>query len=163
MNIDYNMAFSISALLSSLDPYQPKAIADGWYGSRPRADMDRGMVPWSIWKMPCYNMFIERLLHEILYINPGISPMLPYQARQRSWGTDMGRGVIARTIWKISCYNLFITYFTLTFSSIDFYIAEKISELTNCEYKSLRKLHLFNFQIFWFQKDITQCRSVQWR
>ena len=30
---DYNMAFSISALISSVDPYQPSAIALGWYGS----------------------------------------------------------------------------------------------------------------------------------
>jgi hypothetical protein len=55
------------------------------------------------------------------HIGPGISPRLPYQARQRSWSADMGRGLIPGTIWKISCHNLFITYFTLTFSSIDFY------------------------------------------
>jgi len=46
----------------------------------------------------------------------------------------------------------------LLFSSIDFYIAEKIFELTNCENKSLCELSLFNLQIFllriWFQKDI---------
>ena len=53
----------------------------------------------------------------------------------------MGRGFIPGTIGKISCHNLFITYFTLTFfSSIDFYIAEKIFELTNCEIKSLKEL-----------------------
>jgi hypothetical protein len=39
---------------------------------------------------------------DIFHIGPGISPRLPYQARQRRW--------------KISCHNLFITYFTLTFS-----------------------------------------------
>ena len=53
------------------------------------------------------------------------------------------------------------------FPSNDFYIAKKIFELTNWENKSLRELHLFNLQIFlllvWFQKDIKQCRSVQWR
>jgi hypothetical protein len=50
--------------------------------------------------------------------------------------------------------NLFIIYFTLTFfSSIDFYIAEKIFELTKCENKSLRELPC--------KKDFKQCRSVQ--
>jgi hypothetical protein len=87
------------------------------------------------------------------------------KARQRSWMVDMGRVLIPEIIWKISCHNPFITYFTLIFSSIDFYIAEKIFELTNCENKSLRELPLFNLQIFlfqvWFQKDIKQCRSVQ--
>ena len=60
--------------------------------------------------------YIERLLHDIFHIGPGISPRLPYQARQRSWRADMGRGLIPGTIWKISCHHLFITYFTLTFS-----------------------------------------------
>ena len=46
----------------------------------------------------------------------------------------------------------------LLFLSIDFYIAEKIFELINCENKSLRELLLFRA---WFQKDIKQCRSVQ--
>jgi hypothetical protein len=66
---------------------------------------------------------------------------------------------------EISCHNLLITYFTLTFSSIDLYIAKKIYEQTNCENKSLRELPLFNLQIFlfriWFQKYTKQCRSVQ--
>ena len=51
------------------------------------------------------------------------------------------------------------------FSRIDFYIAEKIVELTDCENKSLKELLLFNLKIFlfrvWFQKDIKQRRSVQ--
>ena len=58
----------------------------------------------------------KRLLHDIFHIGPGISPRLPYQARQRSWRADMGRRLIPGTIWKISCHILFITYFTLTFS-----------------------------------------------
>ena len=58
----------------------------------------------------------KRLLHDIFHIGPGISPRVPYQARQRSWSADMGRGLIPGTIWKISCHNLFMTYFTLTFS-----------------------------------------------
>ena len=53
------------------------------------------------------------------------------------------------------------------FPSIDFYIRYKIFELTNCENNSLRELPLFNLQLFlirvWFQKDIKQCRSAQWR
>jgi hypothetical protein len=36
------------------------------------------------------------------------------------------------------------------FSSLYFYIAEKIFELTNCKNKSLRVLPLFNLQIFLF-------------
>jgi hypothetical protein len=75
---------------------------------------------------------------------------------------DSEAGVlIPGTIWKISCHNLFITYFTLTFfSSIDFYMAEKIFELTNCENKSLRELPLFNLQIFLFRvlyNDVRKC------
>jgi hypothetical protein len=75
----------------------------------------------------------KRLLHDIFHIGPGISPRLPYinpesEAHILHW----------------------------LFLSIDFYIAEKIFELTNCENKSLRELHLFNLQIFsfrvWFQK-----------
>ena len=58
--------------------------------------------------------YTKRLLYDIFHIGPGISPRLPYQARQRSWRADMGRGLITGTIWKISCHNLFITYFTLT-------------------------------------------------
>jgi hypothetical protein len=50
------------------------------------------------------------------------------------------------------------------FPSIDFYIAKKIFELTNCENKSLRELPLFNLQKFlfrvWFQKYTKQCWSV---
>jgi hypothetical protein len=53
---------------------------------------------------------IKILLLDIFHIGPGISPRLPYHARQRSWR------LIPGTIWKISCHNLFITYFTLTFS-----------------------------------------------
>jgi hypothetical protein len=57
---------------------------------------------------------IKRLLHDIFHIGPGISPRLPYQARQRRWRVDMGRGLIPGIIWKISCNNLFITYFTVS-------------------------------------------------
>ena len=39
----------------------------------------------------------------------------------------------------------------LPFPSIDFYIARKIFELTNCENISLRELILFNLQIFLFR------------
>ena len=50
------------------------------------------------------------------------------------------------------------------FPSIDFYIAKKIYEQTNCENKSLIELPLFNLQIFlfriWFKKYTKQCRSV---
>ena len=72
-----------------------------------------GQRPRGIWYSWVNN---KRSLHDIFHIGPGISPRLPYQARQRSWRADMGRGFIPGTIWKISCHNLFITYFTLTFS-----------------------------------------------
>ena len=49
----------------------------------------------------------------------------------------MDRGLIPRTIWKISFLNLFITYFTLTFSMHWLLYCKKISELTNCENKSV--------------------------
>jgi hypothetical protein len=39
----------------------------------------------------------------------------------------------------------------LLFSSIDFYMTEKIFELTNCDNKFLRELPLFNLQIFLFR------------
>ena len=90
---------------------------------------------------------IKRLLHDIFHIGPAISLRLPYQARQRSWRTDMGRGLIPGTIWKISCHNLL----HWPFPSIEFYIAKKTYEQTNCENKSLRELSLFNLQIFCFE------------
>ena len=103
----------------------------------------------------------KQLLHDIFHIGASISPRLLYQARQRSWRADIGRGLIPGTLWKIACHNLFITYLIY----IDFYIAEKIFELTNCENKSLKELPLFNLQIFLFrvrfEKDIKQYRSVQ--
>jgi hypothetical protein len=117
-----------------------------------------------------FHMFTtKRLLHDIFHIRPGISPRLSYQARQRSWRADMGRGLIPGTIWKILCQqSIYLSHILhWIFSSIDFHIAEKIFELTNCKIKSLRELPLFNLQIFlfrvWFQKDIKQCWSVHWR
>jgi hypothetical protein len=82
-----------------------------------------------------------------------------------------------RSIWVEGWYQgrygkLHVTFYlshilNWLFSSIDFYIVEKNFELKNCENKPLRELPLFNLQIFlfrvWFQKDIKQCRSVQWR
>ena len=107
----------------------------------------------------------KRLLHDIFHIGPGISPILPYQARQRSWSADMGRGLIPGTIWKISCHNLFITYFTLTFSKHWLLYCKK--DLWTDKLQSLRELPLYNLQILlfriWFQKYTKQCRSVQWR
>jgi hypothetical protein len=52
-----------------------------------------------------------RLLHGIFHIGPGISPRLPYQARQQSWRADIGRELIPGTIWKMPCNDLLITYF----------------------------------------------------
>jgi hypothetical protein len=48
----YNMTFSISVLVSSLNPYKPSAIALGQYGSL-------GMIAGPIWKMPCYNLYLS--------------------------------------------------------------------------------------------------------
>ena len=142
--IIYNICTSLSAIWGVMEHW--KAILTKAEG--------RGQYCFSV-------LHNKRLLHDIFHIGPGISQRLPYQARQRSWRDDMGRGLIPGTIWKISCHNLFITYFTLTFfSSIDFYMAEKIFELTNCENKSLRELPLFNLQIFLFRvlyNDVRKC------
>ena len=36
----------------------------------------------------CYRQScVKRLLHDIFHIGPGISPRLPYQARQRRYGS----------------------------------------------------------------------------
>ena len=46
------------------------------------------------------------------------------------------------------------------FSSIDFYMAENIIELKNCENKSLKELPFFNLQIFSFRvlyNDVRKC------
>jgi hypothetical protein len=101
--------------------------------------------------------------HDIFHIGPGISPRLPYQARQLIWVEG----------WYQEPYGKFHVIIFLShilhwpFPSIDFYIAKKIYEQTNCENKSLIELPLFNLQIFlfriWFQKYTKQCRSVQWR
>ena len=94
-------------------------------------------IYWTCKNKICDN---KRLLqsHDISHIGPGISPRLPYQSRQRSWRADMGRyGKFQVIIYLSHVLHWF-------FSSIDFYIAEKIFELTNCENKSLRALPLFN-------------------
>ena len=83
------------------------------------------------------------------------------------------RGLIWVEDWYQGRYGKFHVIIFLShilhwpFPSIDFYIAKKIFEQTNCENKSLRELPLLNLQIFlfrvWFQKYTKQCRSVQWR
>jgi hypothetical protein len=149
------MTFSIFVLVpvSAQDYHtKPDSEAGGWYGLRTYTRND-----------------IKRLLHDIFHIGPGINPRLPYhQARQRSWSADIGRGLIPGNIWKISCHYIYLSHILhWLFPSIDFYIADNIFELTNCENKSLRELPLFNLQIFlfqvWFQKYTKQCWSVQWR
>ena len=90
------------------------------------------------------NVNIKRLLHDIFHIGPVISPRLPYQARQRSWRADMGRGLIWYGKFHVIIFLSHILNWP--FPSIDFYIAKKIFELTNCENKSLRELPLFNFE-----------------
>ena len=65
--------------------------------------------------------------------------------------TKTGRHDIAEILLKVA-----LSTTNQIKSSIDFYIAKQIFELTNCENKSLRELSLFNLQIFllrvWFQK-----------
>jgi len=48
------MAFSILALVTSLDPFQLSAIALGIYGSL-------GMIPGVIWKSQCNNLYLQPL------------------------------------------------------------------------------------------------------
>ena len=47
------------------------------------------------------------------------------------------------------------------FPSIDFYIAKKIFELTNCENKSLRELPLFNFESGF--KNLHKTLTFEWK
>ena len=114
-------------------------------------------------------IYIKRLLHDIFHIGTGISPRLGDHIKPDS---EAG-GLILVEGWYQGRYGKFHDMIFLShilhwsFPSIDFYIAKKIFELTNCENKSLRELTLFNLQIFlfrvWFQKYTKQCRSVQWR
>ena len=70
-------------------------------------------------------------------------------------------------MWKIPCHNLFITYFSLTFFQALSFILQKRS--LNWQIAKLNLLERFPcstwkyFCFEWFQKDIKQCRSVQWR
>ena len=57
----------------------------------------------------------SKLLYNIFYIGPSMSPRFPYEARERNWRADICRGLIPGTIWKLLCHKLFITYLTLTF------------------------------------------------
>jgi hypothetical protein len=74
--------------------------------------------------------------------------------------TKTGRHDIAEILLKVALNTT-----NQIILSIDFYIAKKIFELTNCENKSSRELPLFNLQIclppVWFQKYTKQRRSVQ--
>jgi hypothetical protein len=68
----------------------------------------------------------KRLLHDIFHIGPGISPRLPYQARQRSWRADMGRGLIPGIIWKISCQKSFYHKFHIAlFQALTFILQKR--------------------------------------
>ena len=54
VNIDYNMAISISVPVSSRNFHiSPRR--------QPRADMGRGMIPGPMWKRLCYNLLITYL------------------------------------------------------------------------------------------------------
>ena len=68
---------------------------------------------------------IKRLLHDIFHIGPGISPRLPYQARQRSWRADMGRGLIPGTIWKISCQSFYHIFYIDLFQALTFMLQKR--------------------------------------
>jgi hypothetical protein len=89
---------------------------------------------------------IKRLLHDIFHIGPGINPRLPYQARQWSWRADMGRRWYQERYGKFHVIIFLSHILHWPFPSIEFYIAKKIFELTNCENKSLRELPLFNIE-----------------
>ena len=64
-------------------------------------------------------------------------------------------------IWKISCHNIFITYFSLTFFQALSFILQKRS--LNWQIAKKKIVKRVAFDRVWFQKDIKQCRSVQWR
>ena len=112
------------------------------YHTHPHIGHSKGTtVQWSITpgkiKISEFPVNIKRLLHDIFHIGPGISPRLPYQARQRSWRADMGRGLIPGPYGKFHVIIFLSHILHWPFPSIDFYIAKKIYELTNCENKSL--------------------------
>ena len=101
------------------------------------------------WSSAWYN---KRLLHDI-----SISALVSDRDSHIKSDSEAG-GLIPGTIWKIWCHNLLSHILHRLFSLIDFYIAEKIFEVTNCKNKSWRELPLFNCQIclfrVWFQNGI---------
>ena len=94
----------------------------------------------------------KRLLLDIFHIGHGISP------RDSDLKPDSeARGLIWVEGWYQGWYGRFHVIICLShilhwlFPSIDFYIADKIFELTNCENKSLKELPLFNLKILFFE------------
>ena len=53
---------SILALVSFLSPYRPSAKASGQYGSL-------GMIPGTIWKMSCYNLYLLQILYSCTFLH----------------------------------------------------------------------------------------------
>jgi hypothetical protein len=113
-----------------------------------------GLIPGPIWKMSCNNLLLftfRQLKVKTTWKNERDFQILCVQGRYGKFHVIIFLSHILH--WP--------------FPSIDFYIAKKILELTNCKNKSLRELTLFNLQIFlfrvWFQKHTKQCRSVKWR
>ena len=108
----------------------------------------------------------KRSLHDIFHIGPGISPRFPYiKPDSEAGGLIWVEGLYQGPYGKFHVIIFLSHILHLPFPSIDFYIAKKIYEQTNCENKSLIDGPLFNLQIFlfriWFQKYTKQCRSVQ--
>ena len=119
-----------------------------------------------IWKNPRYTILRD------YYMIFSISALVLARESHIKPDCEAG-GLIWVEGWYQGQYGQFYVIIFLShiihwpFTNIDFYIAKKIHEQTNCENKSLRELHLFNLQIFvfriWFQKYTKQCWSVQWR
>jgi hypothetical protein len=84
----------------------------------------------------------------IFHIGHGISPRDSHikpdsEARGLVWVEGRYQGWYGR-FHVIICLSHILHWL---FPSIDFYIADKIFELTNCENKSLKELPLFNLEI----------------
>jgi hypothetical protein len=153
--------------------------------------MGRGLIPGTIWKISCHNLFITYFTltfskHWLLYCKKDIWIETRFETKTfASWT----KATLLRIYFRnLSVHISFLQYKSQCLEKVNVkYVIKRlwheifhmvpginprpISALqprcTNCENKSLRELPLFNLQMFlfriWFQKYTKQCRSVQWR
>jgi hypothetical protein len=132
--------FHIGLVIIQRPPYWPETES--------RANMGRGMITRPIWKCPC--------IIRDYYMTFSISALVLARDSHIKPDSEAG-GLTWVEGWYQGPYGKFHVIIFLShilhwpFPSIDFYIAKKIFEQTNCENKSLRELPLFNLQIFLFR------------